>query len=113
MTVNTLDRHSASEVFPPSLDPVPAFAAEEGLCGAGALVAGTWVRCQRERPAAGVWHRYAGRTGRIVVVNDEDHEFGVRFTAATAESATWFSHDELIAIDRPKGSPSIRTRVER
>lgn len=77
-----------------------------------ALAVGDWVRCEREAPAKGTWHRYDGRTGRIVRWNEIGGEFGVAFTAYGSEPPTWFLPSELVRIDKPENAPAIRTSAE-
>jgi len=71
---------------------------------------GAWVRCERAAPSKGTWPQYVGRTGRVVQINDG--EYGVRFTAET-RTVTWFLADELVAVAKPEHAPNIGLRSER
>ena len=81
---------------------------------------GAWVRCQRDTPTRGSWKRWAGRVGRVVVVNrvtpngyqPARYEYGIRFTGGEAAQA-WFLAAELVTIDRPANAPTIPLRDER
>jgi hypothetical protein len=53
------------------------------------------VRCERARPAKGIWHRYAGRSGTVVVPRNYS-EVGVRLDGCN--NYVWFSPDELVLI---------------
>lgn len=77
------------------------------------LSRGDWIRCERnleKYPSCGTWPRYNGRLGRIVTINFSDKEFGVKFTASSNESTTWFKEHELTAIPQPSGTPNIRVQ---
>jgi hypothetical protein len=77
------------------------------------LAVGNWVRCERDAPSKGTWPRYVGRVGRAVIFNSGAGEWGVRFTAGTDEPTTWFLPSELVVVERPAGSPSIRVEADR
>lgn len=111
METDTINR-SVVEPSTVLMDPTEPYGCENDDTEALALLeVGMWVRCERSRASAGTWPRFAGRVGRIVTVNEG--EFGVRFTAGTAESATWFLGDELVEIDLPLDAPKIRTHADR
>lgn len=79
---------------------------------------GDWIICNRERPSKGNWAKYVGRTGRVVTVaspwrTNDDHEYGVCFTANTSEKISWFTGDELVKVVKPKSMSNIRIHTDR
>lgn len=80
------------------------------------LAVGDLVRADRETPARGTWRRYAGRIGRIVVLNHQG-EIGVGWEInrlAMGNSSlidTWFLPSELVRVgqEAPGGPQSGET----
>lgn len=62
---------------------------------------GDIVRCEREAPAKGTWHRYAGREGRVVNP-DNDSEVGITWqtepSARVDSIDAWFLVSELVLL---------------
>ena len=62
---------------------------------------GDIVRCERDAPAKGSWSQYAGRVGRVVVV-DNHGEVGVTWEANAhrghGQADCWFLPAELVIV---------------